>query len=284
MPFPSDLRESPRPALALFTVVFLATAIWSFTRPRIYEATAELHVSNYFPVHHEQPTAEVAEIRSSYVSGETFRKLVESDHILRQIPPHLPPRLRDQLASAEPKGYLQKLQATREAKPEQRGSALLIRIACRHEKPDTAATLANAFAAATDDYFTRRKQEEERYAMSYLAEASDKARREADIAASELARSDLPDDTRRKLETDLQARRLLADQIARRLAEARATGVTPSITLRITPATPPAPADHVSPNHLLDLSLGLLAGALAAASILIRRKCSRQFRHAFGPF
>lgn len=264
--FPRKLREGARPAFAAFAAVFLASALITFTRPKIYEATAELYVADYFPAYHEGPTVETTVIRSSYVDGENVKRIVESDHILRRIPPYLPEWLGEQLSSTQPEEYLRTLRASRTAKAGRLGQGLLTRISCRHRQPDVAAHLANAFATATRDNFIAQRQEEEKSALNYLEEALRRTQRAADATAAALAKPNLSDDVRSKFETELSYQHSRAEKIAQRLIEARAAVSPEQNQLRVALATPPAAGNYVSPNHLLDLSAGLLIGGIAAAA------------------
>lgn len=46
-PFHARLREGARPAFAVFAAIFAASALYTFTRPNIYEATATIELSNH---------------------------------------------------------------------------------------------------------------------------------------------------------------------------------------------------------------------------------------------
>lgn len=245
---------------AVFLAVLAATALYTFTRPKIYEATATLQLP--VRVHQSEPVVHSVTIESSEESSAAYIKIAESNVILKRVSARLPETDLEHLRAHRHPGFDL---ATRS-----------LTVSYHDRDPTYAAQVANLFAEEINDLFLRNHADENRFAIHYL---QDRAKAQDLIVASGTAAlaayptpSATPDPEYQKLERDHSVNRDILTQLNDRLAQARAYKIPAPFT--ITRATPPAPGDYVSPPILLHLALGTLGGALAG--LLTARLTNRQ--------
>lgn len=244
---------------AVFLAVFAASALFTVTRPKIYEATATLQLPAR--VHHSEPVVHSVTIQSSEESSATYIKIAESNVMLQ--------RVSARLTATD----LENLRAHRHASFDLATRSLTI--SYRDRDPTHAAQVANLFADEVNAFCIRTREDETRYAIAQIQERTDAQARQVEVLSAALANhpaSATPDPEYQKLERDLAIHRDILTQLQARLAEARSVKSPPPFT--ITLATPPATDDYVSPPVLLHLALGTLGGTLAG--LLAARHTSKK--------
>ena len=267
----SSLRPPLRLAFAVLAAVFLASALYTFTRTPRYDAIATLYFADFVPTRTEVATSGVKPDIQCGPDSQTLVKVIESRVILEQVALDLPHPLRLKIVpgAASQEALRAALHERLSVSSELRGNGLLVFVAYRHPIPAVAAEIANAFALAAQEHYNRIRREGTAQALRDLEIRLAQARSEADSAETALRQPDLNEATRQELEADARKTRLLADQIEQRLAQAGRDFASHTDPFTFTPATPPADDDYASPDHLLDLSLGLLAG-LASVAVITR--------------
>jgi uncharacterized protein involved in exopolysaccharide biosynthesis len=240
-----------RRPFAVFLVIFAATALYTLTRPKIYEATAYLQLPAR--VHQNEPVDQTV---NNEMSSFICIKIAESSLILQRVARLIPTTTHEHLHAHRHAGYEQ---ATRS-----------LTISYRDRDPTIAAQVANLFAEEVNALFIRKQEYQNRDTMEFLRERANAQAITIEKLAAALAAHPAspdaaqPDPEYQKLERDLAVNREILTQIQARLTEARAYETSPPAFFTLTLATPPAPGDYVSPPVLLHLTLGALVGILAA--------------------
>lgn len=283
--FPRKLREGARPAFAVFAAVFLASALITFTRPKIYEATT------LWPVASHRDRLRPDGIIDSIAGGVDLQPaltIAASDQILHRIMSRITgDDLHRMLAHYAPAArhssnlLREVLVANRQVRPFLLSQ--MIAISYRHPDPVIAARVANMFAdemiqwnsrvrvdaaIAEEELLIRRHARQEQL-VKHLNE-----RLVAMHTAYELARSaekPLPAQLEtvaeyQSVQNDLARENEISATLKERLNRLNQIDSSElSSVRRVDIAKPPSPDDYVSPNHLRDLGIGLFAGLLAAA-------------------
>ena len=272
--FQRGLWEKTRVALAVGLVVFAATAVYTLTRPKIYEATAS--VSQWVPQH-------VLKADAGQILGEAgrcgdmalARRIAENSLILKRVADRLTPDDRHSIVSTPTDDPLDSLAAKRSVQTNALGCLLSFTI--RDSDRFRAARIANLFAAelaAFESRYTHCREPSIEQVDSRLERfGTQVAALEAQLAtATEQERPALL----RALEINryhltairLQKETMLNAQNPREAAQPRTVL-----------ATPPAADDYVSPHIPLHLGAGLLAsltlGTLASATAARRQSTTR---------
>lgn len=261
------LREGARPAFAVFATILAASAVFTFTRPKVYEATATIELLS----HRDRIRTEDGTL--DHMAGPIdFRPLLalaESDELVHQVAARLVDDEMPEPATGGPapsRSPVDALKADRMVRPYRLNQMLAVSF--RHSDPQHAVRVANCFVEELASSQRRREIDAAREQMDTLMVALTKQRDKAEAAAETLAQARSTRDWNDRTGTEAQKRAFEVEDIElnRLLAQARATSMTapPSLIGRLIPATPPAPGDYVSPDHLLHLGLGALLGLIAA--------------------
>jgi uncharacterized protein involved in exopolysaccharide biosynthesis len=252
------LRANPRLALVAGLGVFSATAACTFTRPKIYEATASFIQTRQPAVIHEDAlvcgdgiNTTVFVLQSSFMARRVAERLNDRD-VARLIP---------QGRGPDSKALIGFLAAGRRAK----ASALSngIDISFRHPDPSTAAQLASLFAEEMRTWAQLVEREDYDRTLEYHERQIAELRKEAPAPESSLAANGLALDR---------------DSLGKHLDRHRRLSANPPKPHTVIPAVPPAPGDYVFPNLPRQLAAGLLAGFVlgpTSAAFAARAKTRR---------
>lgn len=267
MTYSSSIRFSLRPAFAVFAAVFLATALYTFTRTKLFEAKAT--ITGIKAAANQTRTTHHSVIESSEEISDTALKVARSTLVLTRVSAKIEgtPLATELSARSSQSKIPEILAAGRAAHYAPENDALIFSF--RSTDPVLAAAVANLFAEQTKTWFDqvrfddvihdyenlalniengerRLKAEEEKLRQLHYSQRPD----EAEITRLQLLIPSLRSDIER-----FKALEKSRDEFERAKRQS---------PYRFTPAKPPAPDDYVSPNHLRDLGIGLLAGLLAA--------------------
>ena len=270
------MSTGARTSVAVFAAVFAASALYTFTRPKVYEATATWTLPP--PVYtmwigRDEPPPERYQPILEFVQSTALveRVVANIDDELAQV--LLLHRSSDSSADA---GLAEILTRGRNV-----GRVPLSHVvACsfRHADPIIAARVANVFADqaiawameyCATDYVSRTaaaaaQVEAQQLQIELLANRLD----EIDALPPHSTIGDRPaNHVRQEVEASLARAK---DDLLRRefevLQAARPGHDETRSIRRLDPAVPPAPGDHVSPRHLLHLGIGAALGLAAATA------------------
>lgn len=272
----SSPRPIVRPAFAAFLVIFVGAVVCTAIRPRSYRATAELEQTLF------RATGRNGEplVESAIGCGPDLHwivRIAKSDLILDRVAARLSPPPAEKSSDAAREDLARLLRRNLEASAVAHGGSLHTRLSYRHTSPDRAALWANVAAEEVLAHLLAIHQESNASALRLLEEFLSREREAETALAASLEQASLSEEARRRAEAELRDSRARTEQVQMRLTEARkAVGAEP-LPFRLIRATPPSASDYVSPNHLLDLVLGLLAGLVAAGALtLLRRRFVRR--------
>lgn len=257
-------RRQLRVALTIALAVFTATALYTYTRPKIYEATAVVILYNQASA---QPLMIVdANIRSG-IDTNTAIKIMESTVMLKRVADHLTAEEISHLIN-QSKNALTVTGALASKRtvsgPKQ---YFQITISYRDQSPELAARIATLFATEFKSWQTatalaEHKQGVEDFSIRIKQQTARVAQLEESLTQSDPISANY---IQQKRELDVNAaflaelikRRNEIDETKRHLEERRIDSLP-----QIIPAEVPALKDYVEPNHPLHLGLGLLASLL----------------------
>lgn len=263
-------RARLRPSLAVFAAAVAFSAAFTFTRPRVYEATARLGLvpSRFMDVN---PT-EASLVRSSVVELNTFVAVARSKLLAAKVEARLGDRDRQRLLGEQPAGatLVDALRrGLRVSAPPAAPGAL--HLSFRHRDRLLTGTLANLYADEMREWLLRTQLDDSLRAMEDLGKRIRDQRLRVDGIAKTIAErresfaspSDAP--ALSALTLRLEEEQTLLVQLLARQHEATAhLDRDRSPDYPLLPATPPVPGDYIAPNHARDLGLGALLGLLAA--------------------
>lgn len=274
-------RAKPRLALGVALSVLAATAAWSFTRPKIYEATALYQAHYYYqldwdclgdefyPIHRDE--LEVFE-RANFARSEAGRASLNST--LQTISIEKGSKSQGHRVRVRLVAYLYK--------PYPGKPFINISLAARDPDPEQAARVATAVAQELHAWWTRTKQEEIRSNVSAcqrLIERMQGLIQKSETDANADKSADVPPEpVLAAQERERMVRQTYIDLANTRRAELIASLPAVGEKHSVIPAEIPADDDYVSPNHPLNLALGLLAGLALGTlvSTLATRRAARE--------
>lgn len=282
----TGLRKKPRVALSVALAVFAATALHTFTRPKIYEATATFVMKPREVVETAKPPDS---LRCGIQCGEdinTFVKIVESTLIARRVTKHLSVSEKSRLlaifdaplpeSDAEDK-LVEALKRSRRVQKSPLGQQ--IEISFRHPIPDEAARIATLYASEMNTWTDQVEEDETQRALEDLQrrieQERDELTRERQALINNRTGKDLfsPTDPLDAGKTDAANKRQeLLEQLVQRYREVSIRRPDTDKHLAVIPAE--VPDSPVSPHIPLHLGTGLLAGLFLGplASALAARR------------
>jgi uncharacterized protein involved in exopolysaccharide biosynthesis len=263
-------RARLRPSLAVFAAAVALSAAFTFTRPRVYEATARLGLvpSRFMDVN---PT-EASLVRSSVVELNTFVAVARSKLLAGKVEARLADRDRQRLLGAQVAGttLVDALRrGLRVSAPPAAPGAL--HLSFRHRDRLLTGTLANLYADEMREWLLRTQIDASLRSLEDLDRRIDEQRRRVNATARTIAErreSERPPSDGAALSALTlrleEEQTLLVQLLARKQETAAALARDRSPDYPLLPATPPVPGDYIAPNHARDLGLGALLGLLAA--------------------
>lgn len=290
--FQRGLREKPRVAFAVGLAVFAATALYTFTRPKIYEATAIF-------VTKPESVIRLADNSTSQGVGivcgpgvNTDLQVIESGLLTKRVANQLSASEKTELLSASqtPSAIanedrlISAIKHSRRIRLSQSGTQ--IEITVHTASPASAELIATLYAAEMSAWKYELEVAENQRALDQLlnrmVQERDELSREAEALVEYRSRKDIfslendPAETRKK--DALKARQDEFNQLLQRYRDLSMARPGTNNHRAVIPATRPAPNAYVSPNRPLHLGAGLLAalafGPLAAA-LAARRSVPR---------